>query len=300
MRAHLLLELPLKLTVDIWPDRQSTNMKTTEEFDITFNDLFISYTDEGDKDNLTIIFIHAFPLNKSMWKSQTDYLRDRYRVITYDVRGFGNSEAGTEELTIDLFAADLKHLLDTLGLSKVILCGLSMGGYIALHVVQKFPERFDALILCDTQCAADSAEAKEKRMKSINAIRIGGLEHYADQILPGFFFTDSIDKKSKEIIEVRRIVESNSPEVVCNTLQALADRTETCNNLDNIEVPVLILVGNEDILTPPSAAKFMHSKISGSTLCILEKSAHLSNLDNPADFNKYLDGFLELITQKEL
>ena len=275
-------------------------MKTTEEFDITINDLFISYTDEGEKDNVTVVFIHAFPLDKSMWKGQTDYLRDKFRVITYDVRGFGNSEASTEELTIDLFVSDLKHLLDTLGLSKVILCGFSMGGYIALQAIEKFPERFDALILCDTQCSADSADTKAKRMRSINAIRIGGLEHYADQVLSGFFSTDSIDKKSKEIIEARRVIESNSPEVVCSTLQALADRFETCNNLEKIEVPVLILVGSEDAITPPSAAKFMHSKIGGSTLYTLEKSAHLSNIDNPADFNKHLNEFLELFTEKEL
>ncbi len=275
-------------------------MKTIEELDVNVNELFVSYTDEGDKNDITIVFIHAFPLDKSMWKGQTDNLRDKYRVITYDVRGFGNSEVDNEELTIDLFVSDLKNLLDTLGLSKVILCGFSMGGYIALQAAEKFPERFDALILCDTQCSADSAEAKEKRMKSINAIRIGGLEHYADQVLQGFFSTDSIDKKSKEIIEARRVIEGASPEVVCNTLQALADRSETCNSLHKIEVPVLILVGNEDTVTPPAAAKFMHSKIIGSTLHTLEKSAHLSNIDNPVDFNKHLNDFLELVTQKKL
>jgi len=275
-------------------------MQVINELEITIHDLFVSYTDDGDENTPVIVFIHGFPLNKSMWNDQTEMFRDKYRVITYDVRGYGNSEEGTEEFSIDLFASDLKRFLDALNLKKVILCGFSMGGYIALRAAEKFPERLDALILCDTQCSADSAEAKEKRLKSISAIRLGGLELYADQILSGFFFSDSAKKKSKEMIEVRRMIESNSAEVVCNTLMALADRSETCNNLEKIEVPVLIMVGAEDKMTPPAASEFMQSKIAGSTLYKLEKSAHLSNMDNPIDFNKHLEDFLELVTQMKL
>ncbi len=275
-------------------------MQAINELEITIHDLFVSYTDDGDEHAPVIVFVHGFPLNKSMWNNQTEVLRNKYRVITYDVRGYGNSEEGTEELTIDLFASDLKRFLDALSLKKVILCGFSMGGYIALRAAEKFPERLDALILCDTQCSGDSAEAKEKRLKSISAIRLGGLELYADQILSGFFFSDVTNKKSKEMIEVRRMIEGNSVEVVCNTLMALANRSETCSSLEKIEIPVLILVGKEDTITPPSAAEFMHSKIAGSTLYTLEKSAHLSSMDNPIDFNEHLEGFLKLVTQKKL
>ncbi|HOX84323.1 MAG TPA: alpha/beta hydrolase [Chryseolinea sp.] len=275
-------------------------MRVAKEIDITINGLFVSHTDDGDEKAPAIVFIHGFPLNKAMWNHQVEILRNRYRVITYDVRGYGNSEPGDEELTIDLFALDLKRLLDALNLEKVILCGFSMGGYIALRAIEKFPERFDSLILCDTQCSADTPESKDKRMKSIQAIRLGGIELYADQILSGFFFNDPVNKKSKEMIEVRRMIESSSPEVVCNTLLALADRSETCSNLEKIDIPVLILVGNEDNVTPPSAAEFMHSKISGSTLFKLGKAAHLSMMDNATDFNKNLEDFLELVTQKKL
>lgn len=275
-------------------------MQSTDELAITINDLFISYSDDGNENNPVVIFIHAFPLNKSMWSSQIEALRSKYRVIAYDVRGFGNSEAGVEELTIDLFASDLKHFLDELGLEKVILCGLSMGGYIALRAVERFPEKFDALVLCDTQCAADSPEAKEKRMKTIDAIRRDGLERYGDDLIKGFFFPGTLDAKSREIIEVRRTIESNSKDVLCNTLMALADRSETCTGLKNIEVPVLILVGSEDPVTPPSSAELIQSQIAGSTLRRVENSAHLSNLDNPTDFNKYLIDFLALVTAKKL
>jgi 3-oxoadipate enol-lactonase len=274
-------------------------MKLNDESSV-IDDLFISYTDEGNDKNIPIVFIHGFPLDKSMWKGQFEYLRNKYRVITYDIRGYGDSEPGTETLSIDLFASDLKRLLDALDLPKVILCGFSMGGYIALKAMEKFPERVDALILSDTQCSADSAEAKEKRMKAIHLIKTEGLQPYVDQILSGFFFGESTDTKSKEIIEVRRTIEGSSVDVVCNTLQALADRIETCSNLNKIKIPVLILVGNEDQVTPPAASELMQSKIAGSVLYRLENSAHLSNIDNAVDFNKHLDDFLELVIQKKL
>jgi 3-oxoadipate enol-lactonase len=275
-------------------------MQSTEELEITIDDLFISYSDEGNESDPTIVFIHGFPLNKSMWSSQTAALRDRYRVITYDVRGFGNSKTGTEELTIDLFVSDLSHLLDKLKLKTVILCGLSMGGYIALRAMERFPEKFDALVLCDTQYTADSPEARDKRIKTIDSIKSDGLERYADEALNGFFFKGSVDKKSKEIIETRWMIESNSKEVLCNTLMAMANRSETCSQLENIEIPVLILVGKEDTITPPASAEFIQSKINGATLHRLENAAHLSNLDNPTDFNKYLEDFLALVTSKKL
>lgn len=275
-------------------------MVTLEQLNLTINDLFVSYSDEGSESDPAIVFIHGYPLDKSMWRIQTENLRSKYRVITYDIRGFGNSEAGTEEVSIDLFASDLRHFLDALNLNKVILCGFSMGGYIALRALEEFPERLDALILCDTQCAADSAEAKEKRMKTIKAIKTDGLEVYADQVLSGFFFSNGDNKKSAEMIEVRRMIERNSPEVLCNTLMALANRKETCNNLGKIEMPVLILVGSEDTITPPAASEVMQSKIKGSTLFRLDDSGHLSNIDNSVDFNKHLSDFLEVVTQKRL
>ena len=120
-------------------------MQTLEQLNIIINDLSVSYSDDGNENDSVIVFIHGFPLDKSMWKGQIENLRNKYRVITYDVRGFGNSDPGEEELSIDLFASDLKLFLNALNLNKVILCGFSMGGYIALRAIEKFPELFDEL-----------------------------------------------------------------------------------------------------------------------------------------------------------
>ncbi len=127
-----------------------------------------------------------------------EVLKENYRVIAYDVRGHGNSDAGTEDFSIDLFATDLLNLMDALKIDKAILCGLSMGGYIALNAVENYPDRFDALILSDTTCTADTPEAKEKRMKTIESIRKNGVEKFADESITNLFAPESfVDKENR-------------------------------------------------------------------------------------------------------
>ena len=129
---------------------------------ITVNNLTVSYIDEGPTNSPTIIFIHGFPFNKSMWGKQIEILKENYRVIAYDIRGHGNTDAGSDNFSIELFVNDLLGLMDTLNIDKSILCGLSMGGYIALNAIENYPERFNALLLCDTNCSEDTARSKRK------------------------------------------------------------------------------------------------------------------------------------------
>jgi len=256
------------------------------------NNLSVSYTDEGEKESSVIIFIHGFPFNKSMWNSQVGSLKENYRAITYDIRGHGDSKAGNEVFSIDLFVNDLISFLDTLKIDKAILCGLSMGGYIALNAIEKHNERFDALILSDTQCIADTPEAKEKRMKAIESIRKTGVEKYAEESIKNLFASESFTTRVKEIADVREMIVNTSEQSLCNTLLALSVREETCTKLSAIKVPVLIMVGSEDKITPPAAARFMHEKIKGSLLKVIDHAGHLSNLENPDEFNVQLKKFV--------
>ena len=112
---------------------------------ITVNNLTVSYNDEGPDEAPVIIFIHGFPFNKSMWDMQVEALKDTYRVIAYDIRGHGNSDTGNEDFSIELFVNDLLLLMNTLKLNKTMLCGLSMGGYIALNAIENYPERLTRL-----------------------------------------------------------------------------------------------------------------------------------------------------------
>jgi len=256
------------------------------------NNLFVSYSDEGDQGSPVIIFIHGFPFNKSMWNSQVESLKDNYRLITYDIRGHGKSDAGNEDFSIDLFVSDLIGLMDALKIDRAILCGLSMGGYIALNAVEKYKNRFDALILADTQCVADSPEGKEKRTKAIEGIRKDGVEKYARESIKNLFAPVSLITRKKEVADIRGMIVKTSEESLCGTLHALSVRKETCHMLSEIKVPVLIMVGKEDKLTPPAAAMFLYEKIKGSLLRIIDHAGHVSNLENPEEFNLQLKKFV--------
>jgi 3-oxoadipate enol-lactonase len=253
------------------------------------------YTDIGKAEPLSIILIHGFPFSSDMWKGQTQLLHEKkknLRIVTYDLRGHGRSDVGDGQYTIELFVDDLISLLDYLKISKTILCGFSMGGYIALRAIERNPERFSALVLCDTMSAADSNEAKIKRANSIKQIKKEGVERYAEGFLKAVFAPQTIDAKPDIVNEIRKTILTNSPLGICGALLALAGRTDTTEALSKLKVPTLILVGEHDAITTPSVAKIMHDRISNSNLHIIESAAHMSNLENPKVFNEHLMRFL--------
>lgn len=268
-------------------------MQTEKGYDLTakVDNLEVSYSDLGEG-NVPIVFLHGFPFDKTMWRKQLDDLKSTHRVIAYDLRGFGKSPDEGTALSMDLFGDDLIKFLDHLNIEKAIICGLSMGGYIALNVMQRFPERFEGLVLCDTQCIADSAEAKAKRMAAIEDIKENGTKEFVENFLKGVFYEDSFTSKKEVVEELKNVISSNSPEVLSRGLKALANRSETCSTLEQISIPTLIICGKEDALTPPAQAEMMHQKIKGSTLRIIENAGHVSNLEQPEVFNKYLRDFL--------
>ncbi len=257
------------------------------------NNLTVSYYDEGVEEAPVIIFIHGFPFNKSMWYNQMEALIENNRVIAYDVRGHGNSKAGSEDFAIELFVNDLINFMDVLKIKKVILCGLSMGGYIALNAITNYPDRFYAIILSDTQCIADSEEVKEKRLKSIENIKNDGVEKFADESVKNFFAPESFMTKKEEVASVREMIVNTSKESLNKTLRAFYERKETCSKLKEIKVPVLILVGKEDKITTPAVAELMHREIKDSLLSVIDNAGHLSNMENSDQFNKQLNMFVK-------
>ncbi len=265
---------------------------------ISINNLIVSYNDQGPDDAPVIIFIHGFPLNKSMWDMQVDVLKDNYRVIAYDIRGYGNSDPGIDDFFIELFVQDLLRFMDKLGIEKSILCGLSLGGYIALNAVLKYPDRFDGLILNDTQCIADTSEIKEKRCIAITSIMNNEVKQYADEIIKSLLAPESFTKRKSVVATVKEMIISTPKHSLCNTLHALAERKDICNQLHEINIPVLIMVGKDDKITPIAAAQQIHEKIFNSKLEIIQHAGHLTNLENPTAFNTHLVKFLEPVGKK--
>jgi 3-oxoadipate enol-lactonase len=257
----------------------------------------ISYTDLGPDNAPAIIFIHGFPLNKSMWDSQLELLTGNFRVIAYDLRGFGNSDAGEEDFSMRLFVQDLIGLMDALNIEKASICGLSLGGYIALNAIQNFPNRFEAMILCDTNCIADTPEVAGKRIKTIESIRENGVEQYAASSLKNLFAPESFAANKEAIASVKTMIMETSVQSLSKTLIALTQRKETYTKLTDIKVPVLIMVGKEDILTPPESAIQIQKRIKGSVLNILDHAGHLSNIENSKEFNFQLSRFVGSVYQ---
>ena len=271
---------------------------TGTDIETTVNQFSISYSDEGPDHAPIIILIHGFPFNKSMWNKQMEVLIESNRVIAYDIRGHGNSAAGTEDFSIELFVSDLLGLMDALKIETAMLCGLSMGGYIALNAVQNFPKRFNALILCDTNCAADTPEAKEKRMLTIESIEKYGVEPYANEMLKNLFAPESFVTNKEKITVVKEMIMETKVESLSKTLIALSKRKETCSSLHKISIPVLIMVGREDKITTPAAAQLMQKNIKGSILNIIEHAGHLSNIENSYEFNDQLLKFVSSVNQQ--
>jgi 3-oxoadipate enol-lactonase len=266
-----------------------------KELEVRVNDIVVSYNDAGKGNPLTLIFIHGFPFNKNSWNPQLDALSSKYRCIAFDLRGFGNTHFGTQDSSIELFADDLDAFMDILQIQSAVICGLSMGGYIALRAALKYPHRFKGLILSDTQCIADSPEAKEKRYKVIEQIETSGLEAYAEASLKNLFHENSLANKKDVVHEIHQTILSTSPATIISALKALANRTETCSMLGEIGAFTLVVCGKEDKVTPPAQAVFLSEHIGSSRLEIIGEAAHLSNLEQPDKFNAAVVSFLKVV-----
>ncbi|WP_345973596.1 alpha/beta fold hydrolase [Sulfurimonas diazotrophicus] len=258
----------------------------------TVNGIEIHYDDLGSVDMPALIFLHGFPLNRTMWQRQAEACRKHCRVIAYDLRGHGETEGGEEPFSIPLFVQDLLSLMDALRVKTATLCALSMGGYIALRAAEEHPERFNALILCDTQCAADTPEGREKRLKAIRAIETDGVEPFAEGLLGKLLAEQTFEQHPETVAAVREMIVSTPAHSLVHSLRAMRERDETCSLLPRLTLPVLILVGEADQIAPPDASVYMHNALPAAELVIIEGAGHLSNLENPEAFNAALLPFL--------
>lgn len=264
-------------------------------YDLTIevNGFELSYDDVG-KGEIPFIFLHGFPFSKKMWREQLEFLKSTNRAIACDIRGFGESTDEETSLSIDMFAEDLIKFMAKLEIERAILCGLSMGGFIALNAMKRFPDRFEALILCDTNCIADTEEIKQKRYNIIDEIAVAGVAAFNEGFIKSVFHPNSLTNKSEIVNDLRNVVFSNSRNIITMGLCALAERTETCSTLMEITIPTLIICGSDDQVTPLSQSEFLHDKIVGSELRIVDNAGHVSNLEQPDVFNQYILNFLTL------
>ncbi|RPI68133.1 MAG: alpha/beta fold hydrolase, partial [Ignavibacteriales bacterium] len=187
----------------------------------------LSVFSNGDPANHSIIFIHGFPFDHNMWHNQINYLSPGYFCISYDIKGLGDTSAGDGQYTMEMFADDILKIIDRMKLKKPVLCGLSMGGYIALRAVEKNEDLFGALILCDTKSGADDNIAKLKRAAAVKKINEEGVKNFVEEFIPNCFAEESITKLGNHYKRMLKKSSEFSPEGVKGCLLAMAGRTDT-------------------------------------------------------------------------
>ncbi|MBI4372074.1 MAG: alpha/beta fold hydrolase [Elusimicrobia bacterium] len=238
----------------------------------------------GDPKGPPIVLLHAFPLSSAMWEPQVEALQG-LRVLMPDLRGFGGTPLAAPWF-IEHAVADV---LETVPETPAVFVGLSMGGYVALRLAEKAPERVRALVLCDTRAEADANEHKLKRAAAVDFLRAQGVATF---VAP--FLKDALAPGRPDVLEfLRGVALRSSPEAVLAALAALAARPDMTASLSKIQVPTLILVGAQDKITPPSLSEAMRSRIPGAELHLIPATGHFSNAENPAAFNERLGFFLK-------
>jgi len=259
---------------------------------VSINNNSLFFETAGDSNNPALIFIHGFPFNHHIWDEQVDVLKEKFYVIVYDVRGHGQSEVGDGQYSIELFVDDLIGLLDYLKIKKIIIAGLSMGGYIALRAVQRNPERFNGLVLASTRSESDTNEAKLKRFKSITLLKKeGGLIAFCEPFLKTAFSESTLKNHPEVVDRLRKIILKNTSLGIVGTLLALASRTDTSEILSQITIPALIMAGKEDVTIPSSVSVAMHEKIAKSKLEIFSNAGHMINMEFSDLFNQKIQSW---------
>jgi 3-oxoadipate enol-lactonase len=254
------------------------------------NGIQLSYDDIGA--GLPIVFLHAFPLDRSMWAPQLGALVRQGRCIAPDLRGFG-ATAPAPPYSMDQYADDVAALLDTIDGAPAVVVGLSMGGYVAFAFWRRHRPKVRALVLADTRAGPDTDEGREKRRRLIEVARSRGSGTVAEMQV-GSMVGETTRQRRPEVVETLRAMMAAAPvDGVIGALEAMMDRPDSMPTLATVDVPALIVVGDEDTLTPPKDAASMHERIRGSRLEVLAQAGHISNLERPAAFTHIVSEFVE-------
>lgn len=252
----------------------------------------LAYDDAGEGDAL--VLVHGHPFNRTMWRPQIDHFSQLgWRVVTPDLRGYGESTVVAGKTTLERFARDLAELLDHLRLDRAVLGGLSMGGQIVMEFHRLFPNRLLALVLADTSPHAETKEGKRRRNEVADRLLREGMASFAGEVLPKMLAPANIAAQPSVAAHVLEMMRTTSAEGAAAALRGRAERPDYVRRLSRVSVPTLIVVGSEDEFTPVADAEFMHEQIPASTLAVIDGPAHMPNLERPAQFNSELDSFLD-------
>jgi pimeloyl-ACP methyl ester carboxylesterase len=268
------------------------------QHEITIDGRTVRYLDSGE--GRPLLLIHAFPLTADLWRLQAAALPSGWRLIAPDLRGFGGSSRRAGDTTvaarsIDDHAIDALALLDRLGIERAVVGGLSMGGYVTFAIHRRAAHRVQALVLADTRAEADTDEARGNRDAMLASLKTGGPAAVADAMLPKLLAPATLRDRPEIAVTIRRTIEAADPEGIADAITCLKTRPDSTPLLSRIAVPVLLVVGRDDVLTPVALHETMHATLPGASLTVIEGAGHLSNLERPDVFNRTLARFLHAV-----
>ena len=264
----------------------------------------------GDGDAGTVLFVHGFPFDGSIWDAQLAALPEGWRGLAPDLRGFGRSPLGADELpsggragagvafreevvlTMDALAADLAETARKHADGPVVVCGLSMGGYAAFALLRKHPDLIRALVLMDTRAEPDGDAGRETRRRMAATARQSGARAIASAMLPGLLSTTTRQGGADVAERIQAMIEATPPRTIVAALAGMASRPDSTRDLPGIMVPTLVIVGAEDTLTPPESARAMAEAIPGAQLEVIAGAAHLPCVEAPEETSYLLADFL--------
>ena len=268
-----------------------------------------TYTDSGS--GPAVVLLHGYPFDRSMWREQIDFLSTHgFRVVAPDLRGFGamsdklqfvadvdshtqrQAEARRTITTMIDMARDVARLMDELKIDQASICGLSMGGYVAFEFAHLFPSRVRALVLAGTRAPADNEPEKQARAQQVEHMLAKGMNDIAEATLPKLLAPRTLAEKPEVVARMREMILRADPEGAAAAQRGMAARRDYSDDLPNINVPALVIVGRQDPIRPVADAEFMHRGLSNSRLEIIEDAAHMTNMEQPEIFNRALETFL--------
>lgn len=256
------------------------------------NQLSLAYNEKGS--GIPLLWIHGYPLNKSLWTPQLDGLADITRGLAVDLRGHGESQATSDVYTMDLLADDCAAFLDVLDIHQpVVIAGLSMGGYVSMAFCRRHIGRMAGLILCATRPHADSPEGKQNRTDSVALAQQHGVPAVVSGLKTKLMAPDTYTRQPDLVDTVKAMTESTPLEGVVGDLLGMRERPDSLATLATFELPALILHGAEDQIIPVSEAEEMQAALTNSRLEIIPEAGHLLNLEQPQAFNSAVRKFLE-------
>jgi pimeloyl-ACP methyl ester carboxylesterase len=251
----------------------------------------LTYTESGS--GPAVVLLHAYPLDARMWDAQREALSDTYRVITPNLRGFGGSPLHDDPHSLDLVADDVVALLDRIGLDRVSLGGLSLGGYVAMALLRRHAQRVNAVAFIDTKATADPDAARNNRERIAQTlIDEASPRVLVDDALPGLLGETTHRERFDVVQRATAYVRDADPVAAAWMQRAMAARPDSVPTLEELEEPAIVIVGDEDGVTPVEQAAIMNDALPHSTLQVIAGCGHLAALERPDELTALLREFL--------